>query len=681
MKKQSILFLLILTLVLLSSCSNDSQSTFKETDKVSYKEAVQVDYKTLHNTNSLLMFKSSSNNKEIGELYIKLFDKAEEKLASNVNKDQYTLLNNNDVIYIDADNNLYMKKYGQEAIKIDKNVAYDSVNVSSKNAVCYRTYEDKDFLENYDSDYKDILLDDKGNTYVIFDSKTNDSYGYTHYYFSEDGKALYFLNDFGTLSKINLEGKIEKLAGNVSGFTTTQDGSALAYSNYNNRLYIKWSGAQKASYIKKLDVYNNYLLSNNGLSCIFVADNENDETNLMFVTPFNEPVSITNYNYDYKTNSNNDYLYVLDESKKLYGYKLPQVTEKTKSEDLVKQLEEIEEILIGSDIKNYVISHDGKSVSYINTKNELYTSYELAEAVKVQDNINYVEYINNAIVFQDDNSKLYINDAYNDMSRLLSSNIEICDDLENFYVESNFLDYFIYMDSKLNIYTYRVSEKSKLIIDNFDEYNSVKGKYANLYAKSLSVDDIIGIYSCENISNSFDSFVIGITKDDITLIFDDYSSKRDISVLDSTETSISLMDEEGYSYTIYKNNDELSLEIYDDEIDSYYQYKIKNITDDEFNEKLEQAILEMKYNAVYYLLEDYYNNDYEATEALPIYYEHNSESDIVGHTIVGNEYYVNNYYVEDDYNFWLNIEFVDSDGNYDYGWIYIDTSNVDIYKQ
>jgi len=122
----------------------------------------------------------------------------------------------------------------------------------------------------------------------------------------------------------------------------------------------------------------------------------------------------------------------------------------------------------------------------------------------------------------------------------------------------------------------------------------------------------------------------------------------------------------------------LSLEIYDDEIDSYYQYKVKNITNDEFNEKLEQAQLEMKFNAVYEVLEDYYYNGYTATESLPMYNERSIESEIIGNTVKDDEYYVHSYYVEDDYNFWLNLEYIDSDGNNDYAWIYIDTSNINI---
>ncbi|HBB27933.1 MAG TPA: hypothetical protein DC000_01540, partial [Clostridiales bacterium] len=84
MKKKSILYLLILALVLLSSCSNNSKSTFKELENVSYKESVQLDYKSLHNTNAVLVFKSKPNNEELGELYIKLFDKDKEKIADNV---------------------------------------------------------------------------------------------------------------------------------------------------------------------------------------------------------------------------------------------------------------------------------------------------------------------------------------------------------------------------------------------------------------------------------------------------------------------------------------------------------------------------------------------------------------------------------------------------------------------
>ncbi len=677
MKKKSILYLLILALVLLCSCSDNSKLTFKELKNVSYKESVQLDYKSLHNTNAVLMFKSNPNNEELGELYIKLFDKDKEKIADNVYKNQYILLNNNDIVYIDVEYNLYLKKYGQDATKIAKNVPFDSVYVSSKNSIYYKTYENDDFLENYESNYQEILLDIKGNSLVLFDSKAKYDISNSYKYFTDNGEFLYFLNGFDTLSRVNTEGKIENLAGNVSSFTVTQDGSAYAYNNYNNRLYIKWSGAQEASFIKKLDVYDDYQLSNNGLSCIFAAD-DSDETNLMFVSPFNEPVSITKNNYVHKSSSNNEYLYVLDENNNLYGYKLPKITAKTKSEDLKKQLDELKETLIGTDISYFTISHDGKSVSYINSNNELYTSYELAEAVKIQDNISNIEYIYNAIVFQDINLKLYVNDALNDMSKVVSSSKEICDNSEFFYVENNSLDYFIYMDKESDLYIYSIEEKLKLIIDNVEEYNIVKGNYVNLYEKSLSIDDIVGIYSCENNSNSYDSFVIAITSGDITLIFDDYSSKREISVVESTQTSISLTDDEGYSYSIYKNNDELSLEIYDDEIDSYYQYKVKNIANDEFNEKLEHAQLEMKFNAVYEVLEDYYYNGYTATEALPMYHERSVESEIIGYTVKDDEYYVHSYYVEDDYNFWLNLEYIDSDGNNDYAWIYINPSNINI---
>ena len=678
MKKQSILCLLILALVLLGSCSNNSQITFKNTENVSYKEAVQVDYKTLHNTNAVLMFKNNSNDEELGELYIQLFDKDKEKIANNVYREQYALLNNNDVIYIDSENNLYLKKYGQDATKIADNVPFNSIYISSKNSIYYRTYESDDFQESYDPIYKDILLDNKGNTNVLFDSKSKYDASNSYFNFTENGEFLYFLNGFNTLSRVNTEGKIENLAGNVSSFTVTQDGSAFAYNNHNNRLYIKWSGANKASYIKKLDVYSDYQLSNNGLSCVFVADDENGETNLMFVTPFNDPAIIAKYNYDYQANLTNDYLYVLDENNNLYGYKLPKITAKTNSADLEKQLNELEETLIGADVSYYTLSHDGKSVSYINSNNELYTSYELAEAVKIENNISYIGYIYNAIVFRDENSKLYVNEAFNDMNKVIDSNKEISDNLEYFYIENNSLDYLIYMDKKFNIYTYGAGGESKLIIENVEEFNSVKGKYVNLFEKSLSIDDIVGLYSCENTSNSYDSFVIGITKNDITLIFDDYSSKKDISVVDSTETSISLIDEEGYDYSFYKNNDELSLEIYDEEMDSYYQYKIKNITNDEFNEKLEQAKLEMKFNAVYDLLEDYYYNDFMAVEVLPLYSERSFDSDIIGYTVIDNEYYVEDYYVEEDYNFWINIEYIDEAGNYDYAWVYIDTSNIAI---
>ena len=674
MKKQSILCLLLISLVFLCSCSSDSQSTFKNEE--SYKEAVQVDYKTLNNTTAVLMFKSSSNNKELGDLYIKPFDGDEEKIASNVYRNQYELLNNNDVVYIDSENNLYLKKYGQESVKIDKNVPFDSVFISSKNAICYRTYESDNFLENYDSNYKDVLIDNEGNSVVINIYKSGEYNGNSYYYFSDDGETLYCLDYFNTLSSINLKGEVKKLAGNVYSFVMTQDGSAFAYSTLNNRLYIKWSGVQNVSYVDGLSVSTNYYLSDNGLSCILEATDNDFNTNLYFITPFNEPIIIFNNSNGYKLDLNNQYLYTLDENNSLYGIKLPNVASNTKSDNLVEELDKLNKVLIGKEVKDFSISHDGKSVSYINLNNELYTSFELAEAVKIQDDIDNVSYINGLIVYQDKNSKLFINEAYNDMSKVSSSSKEISSNSQFFFVENNALDYYIYMDEKSDIYIYSANEKSKLILDDVREYNSVKGKIIKIYEKTLSLNNIKGMYICENNSNSYDTFAIEITRDYITIVSDNKIEKKDITLIDSTEDSILFTDGD-LDYSIYQQDDSLSLEIYDDEMNSYFQYKIKSIGIDDYNKKFEKAKLEMKYNTVYYLIEDYYKNNYQATEVLPLYLEHNLDSIIIGSTIKGEEYDVLNYYVEDDYDFWLYVEFLNSEG-VDFAWIYIDTSNFTI---
>lgn len=666
MKRQLILCFLILAAIFLCSCS--SQSAFNET--VSYKEAELYDYTKLNNTNAVLMFKSSSDNEELGELYIKSFDNAEEKIADKVYRNNYMLLNGNDVIYVDTENTLYIKKYGKEASKIDVNVDFYSIYVSSKNAILYSTYEDKDFIENYyDLIHKEILLDDKGNKHVISESKN-----YVSYSFSEDGSFLYALNDFGTLKRIDLKGKIEVLAGNVSNFSITADGSAYAYITYNNRLYIKWPGADKPSYIKNLDVYADYdyfSFSSNGLSYVFTAYDDNADMNLMFVTPFSEPVIIANEMY--RASLNNDYLYAFDGNNDLYGYKLPKITPKTKSEDLTKQLEGLEGKLIGTDIMNYAVSYDGRSISYTNSDYELYSSYDFADAVKIQDDVIYVGYILDAIVFKTQDSKLYINGEYTDMNKISSSAKEICGNSDAVYAEENFSDYFIYSDEKSDIYIYSTKDNSKLILDNTKEYSYVKSKYTNIYFKSLEINDISGFYSCENYSNSYDNFVMQINNDNIVLVLDNYSGKRNISLINSTEATISFADEEGYVYYVHKDGDKLSLEIYDEDVNSFYQYEVTSINSDEFNEKLEKAQLEMRYDFVYDMLMDYYYDGYTASEALPMYKEYSLDSEIVGYIAIGQEYYVINYYVEDDYNFWLCIEDTDT---MNYVWIYIDTSNI-----
>ena len=115
MRKQSILCLLIIVLALLCSCSNNTPTLSGD---VSYKEAELLDYTKVYNTTAILMFEANSNSNEIGTLYIKGFDKEDEKIATNVYKEKYTLFNNNNVVYIDSDNSLFFKEYGKESKKV-----------------------------------------------------------------------------------------------------------------------------------------------------------------------------------------------------------------------------------------------------------------------------------------------------------------------------------------------------------------------------------------------------------------------------------------------------------------------------------------------------------------------------------------------------------------------------------
>ena len=100
---------------------------------------------------------------------------------------------------------------------------------------------------------------------------------------------------------------------------------------------------------------------------------------------------------------------------------------------MTKQLEGLEGKLIGTDIMNYAVSYDGRSISYTNSDYELYSSYDFADAVKIQDDVIYVGYILDAIVFKTQDSKLYINGEYTDMNKISSSAKEICGNSDAVY--------------------------------------------------------------------------------------------------------------------------------------------------------------------------------------------------------------------------------------------------------
>lgn len=636
MKKNKYYYVLVISIfvVLLCSCNISEEYNFKENEN--YCEADIINEELNNDKITMLMFEQNLNNKNEGILYLNN-NGDKEIVSENVINKQYAFIGNNNIIYIKNDNNLYLKQYKGESKKILDNVELYSIKYSQ----CGGAVASQFYKEGDSSYIKDFYINSSGETIELYDTKGNNSKDYNsinEYIRFLSNNKMFLIGNFDTLIKLE-NNKIEKLASNVYDFDVTGDGNAYAYVTYNDSLFINWGGSNESRYIDK-NVFKLNAIAENGLSCIYTAysNDSEEESSLMFATPFTEPYKITsNINLYYVCYAKN-FLYYKDINGILYRVEFPSINKKSKSDDENSILSNIKKYKVSDYVDEFIVDSSGKNVAFIDNNSNFYISFDGSEKIKVDNNIELYYFVYDALIYLKDN-KLYEYKNSEKSNKLIASDIES--------VANNYNKNILYYVTKNGeIYLYDSKEK-KIFLKNCVDYNNIVAENQCIYEEKLSINDIIGCYSNFDDENNY---IIKIDNEKITY-YNDYYDKITyyVNCTYSDSSYLELSTDDDMICSISTMGDNIYIDLYDDSWFSGYLEKISNKEYEELVSQYEET------NQLCNMAYEYINNGYTELDEKQLYNSCDFSDTTEYTTIKGNCYSVYDFVIDKNNNLWLQL--------------------------
>ncbi|SES12589.1 hypothetical protein SAMN04487944_11937 [Gracilibacillus ureilyticus] len=545
-KRQLVWGIFLFVLITLSACSNNSA------------ESVEAPPEEINSKFLLFSEEGTIDDYEsYGTLYEKSGEEKVTKISDDVLTNNFVYYNNEDkVLYLNKDRDLYQYKSGEEKKKLAEEVYL--------------------FDGNYPNDIV-LYQNENMDLYIIGEEDTAGekiaSNVYQHYFLD---KVLYYLDDDGDLTKYNVDTrKEENLAHDVSSFEMLTAEGDIAYLNDDSMLYYKPKDEDSIR------------ISSDEASMDFLemVDNQlvymtwEDESQTLQATELGGEKSTveiaTNVYLFYYYNGG---YYYLNDDDNLYK----------------KSIDEEKSTKIASEVTSFQLFDDG--IYYLNTDAQLVHLKDNEEKETIgTDVILYELSPDGDIAYLNEDNELFINEK------------KLVTGIDNY---ANYYGNIAYADENGQLYLVQGTEE-KLVEEDLSEYSSVYFQNQLVYENLLSLEDIAGIWKAED---EYGSYYIEINEDGLMTqlqtneqlsIVVEYASYNTLEVtIDSEYSTIEKVD--GETIRILTDYDEISLVRSSlEEADQYVQNMELEADKAEIeqliNGYLDEYIYAVNYGDTYYL--------------------------------------------------------------------------------
>ena len=452
-------------------------------------------------TPGVLAFVSSAEDDSVGSLHYQCYGKEKQLVASNVQKEEYFLLPQTQlIVYLTNNKELFYKYPGEESVKIAEECSYltDARYTKDEKKLffeanghyyCYTIGGEKELITN-----KPVLFPVAGENNILFSLHSSDSETFPTYMWSS-GNGL------------------EKLSDDVSH--THMDVVNNAYFvGTESELYIKLENMDGPA---KLDVNLTSNLSgarqfliNDGYAAIYLARN-NGKNILYLYMKDTEGFIIDEDVFSYYISEDSDYLYYVKADPpdtsgngELYALRLPRINKNTykNADKYAENLYKTDRSRIGSEVRLLMpkieTALDGKMM-YTDENNNLFISLKQNESVKVASDVKEFTLFDDKFVFLTNSGNMYINNKPTNSKNVKENNVLIAKNVDEYY-PSEYGQYIFYKEkdsNKLNLVS--KDNSVQVFIEDITEYDFINYDDFVLYEKTMTEEDVIGCYaSIEN---------------------------------------------------------------------------------------------------------------------------------------------------------------------------------------
>jgi len=468
-----------------------------------------------------LMFTGGTDNVDIGDLYYKSSGKEKEKIGENVKKNQYLLFPNSQaVLFLDQSGVLYYKAQGSEKEKISDRVLDSSFSFSSdEQTVAFITKND----ENNETPTELYIKKLNSEKEKITSDMSNES-GRHSYSLSGDGSIIFYINKDNVLYKKSGQSDKEKIGSEVTNFSINTSGTAYTYVTSSNNYYVKWANDTEAQKVSS-EAVGNMSISQEGLIAAFTGsyNYEKGLGELYVVIRNSDAIKIASDVKNFRLSYDGRSLYYLNDEGTVYLKKLPAVNENTylNQAKFLDKLNKETKTMLCSDVVQYEISADGKHAVFIDTDKNLYLSYNQQEKVRFASDVETAKIFPSRLLFLNKEKQLVLNSIISEVSKAQENNKIIAQKVLNF-ATSPYGRYIVFStDENASVQLCSDGQKPETVIETVDNFDIIAYRGNMIYEKKLKMSDVIGMYKNEALGLAYK-----IAEDGVFDIYQDGATKE-----------------------------------------------------------------------------------------------------------------------------------------------------------
>jgi hypothetical protein len=477
---------------------------------------------------ALLIYKEKEGQTEFGDLYIKKNTGENEKLSSDILKDQFGILfRNNTSLFMDKDHNLFMKKEGKEKEKIATNVLEHSVISSLDETSILFLKSDNEITKSSDQSIGDLYQFE----FAKEKEKLSSDVKLQNYIISDDSQTVAFINkDSGFYIKKKGIVEKEKISSDVNAFVMNYDATKILFNSNDKNMYVK-----VATDVEKVKISTentgNVQITKNGKIFTFLDEYKEDKAKgeLQIVKDGATKVKVSSDVTNYKLSDKGEFIYLKNEDNVLFVIHFaPEPVKKKKSKPTptpsTTPIMDLKE-KIASDVTQFEVSPDGKYVTYLDKDSNLFLKMYGKDPVKVAGDIKSVHISNEKILFIDSEKNLYtkkietipVDTKKADKAEATSTPNPLV--YEKHLLSKNVMEYgfdpslssIAYFNDQFELSVKLKEAEPQKIITDLNLYNSVYFTNTLLFDKKVRMVDIVGIWQPDTQEEHY----VEITKDGV----------------------------------------------------------------------------------------------------------------------------------------------------------------------
>lgn len=453
-----------------------------------------------------LMFIEEESDPKSGGLYYKQIDGKKEKIASGVYEDSFSIFGNNDVIYLNKNNELYVKKYGAAEEKISSNVQRSSYMISeNENAVVFMT-------ATADSDIGELYIAYFGENRENI-CKNLSRYSLQDFGVSADGSTVYYIDNENNFYKWTRDAGNEKIASGIGSFKFKED--AYLYTTQFDQnsekvnTYLKLTNEIDGQKIASNYVYDVEFL-NDGMAVAYITDytyrEEMSYGELYISVGHGESIKVGSDVKSFKFSPDYSYIYFIDADGTLFTKKIPTIDKSVKDNPskFRDALLQNEKKALADDVIIYNISENGENLALVDSQNVLYVLKNQGERVKVDTDVEEFKITDSRLIYRTTEDKLYLNSNIENTKKAKDNSNLIAIDVKVFSSTPQGRYIAFYNKEKDDVRICVDGQKPEILVNNAVEYDDIYYKHRKIYENVLEMSDLAGKYKNDELGYLFE---------------------------------------------------------------------------------------------------------------------------------------------------------------------------------